>query len=674
MADNEFILFSLAPRRSRAEDIVKINTRKYGTMVFRAAHRSKTKGCFLTMGSDGNCDILLPQDCSSVHCVFYLLETGELVVEDRTSSHSVELNWCESLEDLPKAKYRLQGSPRHRVIPLAQPPPGGGIFLSLKRDIVFEFAWRFSTRDPEYVDEVRRRLAKIVRSNIKEGLGQPPRFRPSRDRECPGGIRERLSEYTPIVPGEESMESRIKREIHHYRKLGKGCYGTVFKAVDLETGKLWAVKTCRNPDGSVFPGDSWKSVLKNEVEKLGKLTHKHIIRFDYHQGWSPESEVVEIFLPLCDGDLYKILQRYSHQHNCHAPQKGRRSLWPRFTPVLIDQVLSALAFLQEQGIVHLDIKPDNILYTVDQLSEDQESSMTFYLSDFGYTGYAHEAAPKGSHGYMAPEISENSYVSTYSDLYSFGVTLLEVMGIYCTDYEMDSRFDWRKKLRNYGVKGWETYTDLEPRPDAVFPDEIYGQSRIQSLFTYKLIPSVLKSLLAFDRGKRKDARTARILLLEEFSTEGKGHQNDQPSASGTQTPAGQATKARANPRDQDTAQGHYRPQGTAQGYSKPKYDRSPDNAQQCYGQQRTARGYTEHEYDRSQDHGPQRAAPQYYEQQGTAQWYPEQTYDGSLYTAQQYYGPQYSGAQNIEVLSTGGVETVVVNLPYRGGKKPKKKR
>lgn len=116
---------------------------------------------------------------------------------------------------------------------------------------------------PEQVDKWRARLsqapAAISVAEVEKG----------RLLAVPKGAYEKRTKYTPDVPGE--LDGQPRRLIHKYHKLGEGSFGTVFQAVDLATGSLWAVKRCRDRyrDGS----DILEMDIKSEVEKLARLKH-----------------------------------------------------------------------------------------------------------------------------------------------------------------------------------------------------------------------------------------------------------------------------------------------------------------------------------------------------------------------------------------------------------------
>ncbi|CAL5093117.1 unnamed protein product [Urochloa decumbens] len=112
----------------------------------------------------------------------------------------------------------------------------------------------------------------------------------------------------------------------------------------------------------------------------------------------------------------------------HGGEEGRRLLtWPTRRCIAVD-VARALAYLHHEchrRILHLDVKPGNILL---------DGGLRAHVSDFGISvSVARDLASvvdtrgRGTFGYMAPEMLVNA-VSDKSDVYSYGMTLLELVG------------------------------------------------------------------------------------------------------------------------------------------------------------------------------------------------------------------------------------------------------
>ena len=187
--------------------------------------------------------------------------------------------------------------------------------------------------------------------------------------------------------------------------LGKGGMATVWRARDTETGLERAIKILHT---DVAQRKSYRSRFLAEARTLGRLDHPNILKvFDVGEEegrfWFV-AEVVE------GGALIDYLE-----------QRGKMP--PLESLDTTFQVLQALGAAHLEGVVHRDVKPDNIL-----LSPDGRVR----LSDFGIARIRNErvdhrtrtGVAMGTVGYMAPEQRENARgVGPGADLYSVGATL-----------------------------------------------------------------------------------------------------------------------------------------------------------------------------------------------------------------------------------------------------------
>lgn len=103
----------------------------------------------------------------------------------------------------------------------------------------------------------------------------------------------------------------------------------------------------------------------------------------HSQGWEM-GKPVEIFMPLADGSL--------REYSSNKLEKETVVLMSR-------QMVDALQYLHGEGIMHRNIKPENILY------ENRTTGLTFLLADFGHaTRIGSEITCVGTQIYFAPEI------------------------------------------------------------------------------------------------------------------------------------------------------------------------------------------------------------------------------------------------------------------------------
>ena len=193
--------------------------------------------------------------------------------------------------------------------------------------------------------------------------------------------------------------------------VGRGGMGVVFQARHAVTGQLVAVKLMA-PDLADNPSFRERFIL--EAEAGPSLDHPNIVTV--FESGSAEGELF-IAMELIEGtDLKGLIQ-----------QEGR--LDPQRALSILRQAASALDAAHESGIVHRDVKPQNILVVP---RESPQGRDRVYLTDFGLVRpVASESSASrtgqvfGSVAYMAPELIEEIPVDGRADVYALGCVLFE---------------------------------------------------------------------------------------------------------------------------------------------------------------------------------------------------------------------------------------------------------
>ncbi|BAF14133.1 Os04g0197200 [Oryza sativa Japonica Group] len=191
-------------------------------------------------------------------------------------------------------------------------------------------------------------------------------------------------------------------------KLGEGGFGEVFKGI-LEDGEEIAVKRLSKTSSQGF------HELKNELVLAAKLKHKNLVRL---LGVCLQEEKLLVYEYMPNRSLDTIL---------FEPEKRQQLDWrKRF--MIICGIARGLLYLHEessQKIIDRDLKPSNVLLDEDMIPK---------ISDFGLArAFGGEQSkdvtrrPVGTLGYMSPEYAYCGHVSTKSDMFSFGVIVLEMV-------------------------------------------------------------------------------------------------------------------------------------------------------------------------------------------------------------------------------------------------------
>ncbi|NJL54472.1 serine/threonine protein kinase [bacterium] len=209
----------------------------------------------------------------------------------------------------------------------------------------------------------------------------------------------------------------IQRRYQLLDKLGQGGMGVVYRAYDRLEKHHIALKRIQVSPGAlnfasksdVQDTEELRLGLANEFSILATLRHPHILSvIDY--GFDDEGHPFYT-MTLLEGA--KTFKDYALEHQVSKRYE------------LLIQILRALHYLHRRGVLHRDLKPDNVLVSPD----GQVKVMDFGLAkeEQGLSQSTGDGKLFGTLQYMAPELLNGEKASVAYDLYAFGVIAYEVL-------------------------------------------------------------------------------------------------------------------------------------------------------------------------------------------------------------------------------------------------------
>lgn len=185
--------------------------------------------------------------------------------------------------------------------------------------------------------------------------------------------------------------------------IGRGQFGTVYRALNLTTGQMVAVKRIR------LEGLKEDEVaqLMREVDLMKRLSHPSIVKYE---GMARDDQYLNIVLEYAEsGSLGQMLKAFG-------------KLNEQLVAGYVVKILEGLHYLHRCDVVHCDLKAANILTT---------KTGNIKLSDFGVSlnlkAIEREKDVAGTPNWMAPEVIELKGASTKADIWSLGCTVVELL-------------------------------------------------------------------------------------------------------------------------------------------------------------------------------------------------------------------------------------------------------
>ncbi|OAX41071.1 kinase-like protein [Rhizopogon vinicolor AM-OR11-026] len=217
-----------------------------------------------------------------------------------------------------------------------------------------------------------------------------------------------IESYTPTEESSMTIYSSCKWSdavLEELSRLGEGQGGAVHKVRDRRTGFILARKTITTREAPL-------KQLERELSISATSKHHNIIRF--HGAYmSPSSSEVKVMMEFCAGGSLEAIGKRIKEKNARVSERvaGR----------ITEGVLQGLSYLHSVKTIHRDIKPSNILLTGEGVVR---------LADFGVSGELVRSMAgtfTGTSFYMAPERISGQEYSIRADVWSTGITLLELV-------------------------------------------------------------------------------------------------------------------------------------------------------------------------------------------------------------------------------------------------------
>ena len=217
----------------------------------------------------------------------------------------------------------------------------------------------------------------------------------------------------------EDNNQFIGSTIDDYEKilfLGKGSFGEVSKVYYKKNNKIYALKTV---EISKMIDVKAKILSINEIKLLPNFSHPHIIK--YHYSFEDNGSLCIILDYINNGDVKKLIDSYKIL-NIQIPEE---LIWN-----LLLQCMSGIVYLHDRGVIHRDIKPQNLLLDNNMTIKIGDFGGSTIFKDLGLIKNANEFQFNhtniGTFDYMAPEVFQYLNYTEKADIYSMGATFFEI--------------------------------------------------------------------------------------------------------------------------------------------------------------------------------------------------------------------------------------------------------
>jgi serine/threonine-protein kinase len=224
------------------------------------------------------------------------------------------------------------------------------------------------------------------------------------------------------------------------KELGGGGMGTVYKAIDPGIGRTVAIKVIK---GDFADNPELLSRFRSEARAVGRLTHPNIVVL--HELDSDHGNPYLVMEYLDGTPLDKVISQ-------------RRDLTLIHKLEIIIEVLGALHFAHQSGIIHRDVKPANVMV----LKDGHVKLLDFGIARQENLNLTKSGQLLGTMTYIAPEQLNEEVADARSDVYSTGIMLFELLTFSLPFEAKDSASLFNKRLRGDPPPPLSKYFDNYP--------------------------------------------------------------------------------------------------------------------------------------------------------------------------------------------------------------------
>ncbi|XP_008277350.1 myosin light chain kinase, smooth muscle-like isoform X2 [Stegastes partitus] len=210
--------------------------------------------------------------------------------------------------------------------------------------------------------------------------------------------KEKKEEPESYVTMTTDTKHKVKEHYNVHEKLGVGKFGDVHRLTHKETGQAYAGKFYRARSSKE------KATARKEIEIMNKLHHPKLVQC--LAAYDTRSELVMVMEYIEGGELFERIVDDNFEHT--EPTSAR----------YMQQILEGMQYVHKQNIIHLDLKPENIVCV-------DTTGTRIKIIDFGLASELEEGKPlmvlHGTPEFVAPEVINYEPVGLETDMWSIGV-------------------------------------------------------------------------------------------------------------------------------------------------------------------------------------------------------------------------------------------------------------